>query len=477
MHKHTVASVREAFVSGQESAVDIATAYLNRIKEADKTINAFITVDEAQVFEQAKKLDEKRAQGKDLGRLAGVPIALKDNLSTRGLRTTCASKMLENYEPIFNAHVVDRLLAEDAIIIGKTNMDEFAMGATTETSYFGPTLNPINQDRVPGGSSGGSAAAIAADMVPAALGSDTGGSIRQPAAYCGIYGIKPTYGVVSRYGCVAFGSSLDQIGPMGHSVADLATLLSVIAGYDDRDSNCLPEDRPDYLAALQADIKGKKIGIPQEMLDAVTNPAIREAVQEAAKIYESLGAEVEICHLDYLEASIPTYYLIATAEASSNLARFDGVRYGLRVEGKDVVSMFKETRHDGFGDEVKRRIMLGTYALSAGYYDAFYLKALRVRRLIQNAFKDLFKTYDVLLTPTAIQVAPALGEHLDAVDAYRQDLLTCPVNLAGLPGLSMPFGELDGLPIGLQLIGDVRGDSTLISFAAALEGQMTEVAQ
>ncbi len=475
MQNHTIASVREAFTSGEKSAVDIVTSYLDCIAEQDRTINAFITVDQDYALAQAKKLDEKLAAGEPLGRLAGVPIALKDNLSTAGLRTTCASKILENYQPIFNAHVVEQLIAEDAVIIGKTNMDEFAMGATTETSYFGPTLNPLDTGHVPGGSSGGSAAAIAADMVPVALGSDTGGSIRQPAAYCGIYGLKPTYGVVSRYGCVAFGSSLDQIGPMGHSVADLATTLSVIAGHDHRDANSLPEERPDYEAALQTDMKGKRIGIPEEMLNAATNPAIRDAVMEAADIYRHLGAEVETCHLAYLEESIPTYYLIATAEASSNLARFDGVRYGLRVDGKDVISMFKETRREGFGEEVKRRIMLGTYALSAGYYDAFYLKALKVRRLIQDAFKDLFKTYDALLTPTAIQVAPALHENLDAVEAYRQDLLTCPVNLAGLPGLSMPFGQLNGLPIGLQLIGNVRGDETLIGFAAALERYMTEV--
>lgn len=464
----SLADIRASLLSGSITMRQVVASYLSDIKKQED-INAFITVFEEQALADADALDEKIKNKEPLGALAGAVLAVKDNLSTKGELTTCASKILSNYRPVYNATVIDKCLEADAIIIGKTNMDEFAMGATTETSYFGPTKNPVDKTRVPGGSSGGSAASVAANLCTLALGTDTGGSIRQPAAYCGVYGLKPTYGRVSRYGCVAFASSLDQIGPMAHNLEDLALLLEVISGHDHQDSTAIQADVPHYQEALGKDVKGMRIGIPDELMTDAVAPAIREAVEKAAQALTSLGAEVKHISLANIDQSIPTYYLIATAEASSNLARYDGVRYGVRSHGEDVVSMFKKTRSEGFGDEVKRRIMLGTYALSAGYYDAYYLKALRVRRLIQEAFLTQLESCDVILTPASIVTAPVLGEKLDAVAAYAQDICTCPVNLAGLPALSLPFGSDQGLPIGLQLIGPSLGEELILQVAYALD--------
>lgn len=469
MKNTTIQSFVSALEKKEVSAKEAVEVFLNTIEKENPSINAFLTVDREGALKQAATVDEKIAAGQPVGKLAGVAIAVKDNIVTTTMPTTCASKMLENYVSPFNATVIDKLLAEDAIIIGKTNLDEFAMGATTESSYFGATKNPLDTSRVPGGSSGGSAAAVAAHMCACAIGSDTGGSIRQPASYCGIYGLKPTYGSISRYGLVAFASSLDQIGPLANNIPDLATLMSVMSGHDVNDATSVNQAYPDYAAELDKGADGLRIGLPVEFLSDAVDPAVRDAVRKAADTFKEMGATVEECHLLNLEAVIPAYYLIATAEASSNLARFDGVRFGLRVERDDTISMFKATRAEGFGAEVKRRIMLGTYALSAGYYDAYYLKALKVRRLIRDTFNELFQKYDVLLAPTAVQVAPKLNEDLDAVQIYQQDVCTCPANLAGLPALSMPFGSDQGMPIGLQIIGNYWQEPMVLRVGQALD--------
>ena len=406
------------------------------------------------------------------GPLAGVPFAIKDNMCTEGTLTTCSSKILENFIPTFSAEAVLNLEKAGAVILGKTNMDEFAMGSTTETSYYGVTRNPRNPEHVPGGSSGGSAAAVAAQECFAALGSDTGGSIRQPASYCGVVGMKPTYGTVSRYGLIAYGSSLDQIGPLTKDVADCATVLETITSHDPKDSTSMKREDTDFTSALVADVKGMKIGIPRDYFGEGLDPEVRDAVLAAAEVLKAQGAEVEEFDLSLVDYAIPTYYTIAAAEASSNLERFDGVKYGYRAQdAEDLHTMYKRSRSQGFGPEVKRRIMLGSFVLSSGYYDAYYLKALRVKALIKKAFDEAFAKYDVILGPVAPTTAPKLGSSLaDPIKMYLGDIYTISINLAGLPGISVPCGtDSQGLPIGMQLIGDCFKEKTLIRAAYTYE--------
>lgn len=436
--------------------------YLKNIQSLDKDNPVFTAFDRGYVEKQAESLTDAQK----VGPLAGVPIAVKDNIATEYYPTTCASKMLLNYVSPFEATVIERLREAGAIILGKTNMDEFAMGNTTETSYFGTPKNPYDSEKVPGGSSGGSAVAVAMDCTPIALGSDTGGSIRQPAAYCGIYGLKPTYGAVSRYGCVAFASSLDQIGPFAKDPKDLALVMDVIAGHDPKDATSRKEERESFGAKLGQSIEGLKIGVPDIYLGDVLALDVRASLDAFIELLKSKGAVVETFSIPSLEYALSAYYVIATAEASSNLGRFDGVRFGLREEAKDVVDMFKKTRKEGFGDEVKRRIMFGTFVLSAGYYDAYYSKALKVRTLLKEETAKAFKKYDVFLTPTTVDTAPKLGEHVDAITAYAQDICTITANLTGLPALSLPFGkDRDGMPIGLQLIGPDFAEDLLLQIA------------
>ena len=465
----TIHSLHEQLIHKEITARALTEAYLAQI-EAGRAVNAFITLDREAALAAADAVDAKIARGESIGMLEGIPMAVKDNICTEGLRTTCASHMLENFIPQYDASVVEKLRQAGAIILGKTNMDEFAMGSTTETSYFGPTKNPVNPDCVPGGSSGGSAAAVADGEAVYALGSDTGGSIRQPAAFCGIVGLKPTYGAVSRYGLIAFASSLDQIGPLTADVEDAGHVLNVLAGYDHRDSTSANIAHEDYTRLIGKDIRGVKIGMPVEYLGDGVAPAIKEELAQVRALLEERGATVEECSLPTTNYAIPAYYLIAPAEASSNLARYDGVRYGLRVQADDMISMFKRTRQEGFGDEVKRRIMLGTYALSAGYYDAYYLKALKVRHLIQDDFKRAFQTYDCLLTPASVVTAPKLGAATDAVTTYKQDICTVTSNLAGLPAISVPHGQdAQGLPIGIQFIGKPFDEAFLLQIAHVVE--------
>jgi len=453
------------------SAEEICRSVLQRIDEIEEKTRAYITLDGENALEQARRVDRRLREGADLPPLAGIPVAVKDNICTKGLRTTCASKILADFIPPYNATVIERLAAVDAVIIGKTNMDEFAMGSSTENSGFFPTRNPWDYSRVPGGSSGGSAAAVAAGETIYALGSDTGGSIRQPAAFCGVVGMKPTYGAVSRYGLVAFASSLDQIGPLTKDVTDCALVLNAIAGYDPRDSTSAPGEKTDYTRFLKEDIRGLRIGIPREYLGEGLDDGVRRVVEKACAVLEDAGAEIAETSLPHSAYALPTYYLIAPAEASSNLARYDGVRYGYRArDAKDVVDMFKKTRSRGFGAEVKRRIMLGTYALSAGYYDAFYLKALRVRTLIKRDFDEALATFDALLSPTTPTPAFLLGEKIDdPLKMYLSDIFTLAINLAGLPAISIPGGFVDGLPVGVQFIGKPFAEGTLLRVAYAFE--------
>lgn len=463
----TIHELHDRLVNGETTSRALTEAYLAKI---DPEINAYITVNADAALAAADAVDAKIAAGKEIGMLEGIPMAIKDNICTEGLRTTCASHMLDNFVPQYDAAVVEKLTEAGAIVLGKTNMDEFAMGSTTETSYFGPTKNPVNSECVPGGSSGGSAAAVADGEAVYALGSDTGGSIRQPAAFCGLVGLKPTYGAVSRYGLIAFASSLDQIGPLTNDVRDAGLVMNVIAGYDHRDSTSADVAHGDYTRLIGKDINGVKIGVPTEYLGDGVAPAIREQIAKVRNLLEEKGAVVEECTLPTTNYAIPAYYLIAPAEASSNLARYDGVRYGLRVQSDDMISMFKKTRQAGFGDEVKRRIMLGTYALSAGYYDAYYLKALKVRHLIQDDFKRAFETYDCLLTPASVVTAPKIGMEYDAVTTYKQDICTVTSNLAGLPAISVPFGkDEDQMPIGIQFIGKAFDEAFLLQIADVVE--------
>ena len=462
-----------AAIKNKEVTVREATeAVLARIEEKEKEYNCYVTVDREGALAQADEVQKKIDAGELTGPLAGVPVAIKDNMCTEGLLTTCSSKILGNFVPTFSSEAVLNLQKAGAVILGKTNMDEFAMGSTTETSAFGVTKNPWNPEHVPGGSSGGSAAAVAAQECFYALGSDTGGSIRQPASFCGVVGLKPTYGTVSRYGLIAYGSSLDQIGPLCKDVTDCATIMEVIASHDLKDSTSVERKDLDFTSALIDDVKGMRIGIPKDYFGEGLDPEVKKAVLAAADALKEKGAIVEEFDLSLVEYAIPTYYTIAAAEASSNLERFDGIKYGYRTEDYEGLhNMYKKTRSEGFGAEVKRRIMLGSFVLSSGYYDAYYLKALRVKALIKKAFDEAFAKYDVILGPVAPTTAPKLGESLsDPIKMYLGDIYTISINLAGLPGLSMPCGlDEKGLPIGLQLIGDCFNEKKLIQTAYAYE--------
>lgn len=463
--------IRRDVESGAASAVEVARAYLDRAETLNPKLACFLTIDHEGALAAAAQVDRARDAGEALGPLAGVPVAVKDNLCTRGVRTTCASKILGDYVPPYDAHVVEALRASGAVIVGKTNLDEFAMGSSNENSAFGNVANPWALDRAPGGSSGGSACATAAGLVPMALGSDTGGSVRQPAAFCGITAIKPTYGRVSRYGLVAFASSLDQVGPMARSVRESAALLEVIAGHDRRDATSADRETGAYLAACDRDVKGLRVGVVRDLLDGLQDDDVRSAVEESLAVLEKEGATLVNVALPHAEHAVSVYYLIATAEASSNLARFDGMRYGLRVPGEDLNETYTNTRARGFGPEVRRRIMLGTYALSAGYYDAFYLKAQRVRTLIRRDYDTAFERCDVVCTPTTPTPAFALGEKTsDPLEMYLADIFTLPPSLAGLPAISTPCGKSsEGLPIGLQLVAAPFEEERLCAVAQAVE--------
>lgn len=462
-----------AAIKNKEVTVKEATeAVLDQIEKSESTYHCYVTVDKEGALKQAEEVQKKIDAGELTGPLAGVPVAIKDNMCTEGLLTTCSSRILGNFVPTFSAEAVLNLQKAGAVILGKTNMDEFAMGSTTETSAFGETKNPWNPEHVPGGSSGGSAAAVAARECFYALGSDTGGSIRQPASFCGVVGLKPTYGTVSRYGLIAYGSSLDQIGPLCKDVTDCATIMEVIASRDFKDSTSVERDDTDFTSALVDDVKGMKIGIPRDYFGEGLDPEVKAAVLKAAEVLKEKGAIVEEFDLSLVEYAIPTYYTIAAAEASSNLERFDGIKYGYRTEEYNGLhNMYKKSRSEGFGPEVKRRIMLGSFVLSSGYYDAYYLKALRVKALIKKAFDEAFAKYDVILGPVAPTTAPKLGESLsDPIKMYLGDIYTISINLAGLPGLSMPCGtDSKGLPIGVQLIGDCFKEKNLIRAAYTYE--------
>ena len=452
--------------------MEAAEAVLSQIEKEDKKYNCYVTVDRDGALAQAAAVQEKIEAGDLTGPLAGVPVAVKDNICTEGLRTTCSSKILHNFVPTYTAEAVKNLQKAGAVILGKTNMDEFAMGSTTETSAYGPTKNPRNPEHVPGGSSGGSAAAVAAGECIYAIGSDTGGSIRQPASYCGVVGMKPTYGTVSRYGLIAYGSSLDQIGPLTRNVTDCAAVLEALASHDTKDSTSVSRDDTDFTAALTEDVKGMRIGIPNDYLGEGLDDEVRTVVLQAAEVLADRGAVVERFDLSLVEYAIPAYYTIAAAEASSNLERFDGIKYGYRTEEyAGLHNMYKKSRSEGFGEEVKRRIMLGSFVLSFGYYDAYYLKALKVKALIKKAFDEAFAKYDLILGPVAPTTAPKLGESLaDPIQMYLGDIYTIAVNLAGLPGISVPCGQdSNGLPIGLQLIGDCFQEKKLIRAAYTYE--------
>lgn len=449
----------------------VLAAY-DKIDEKEAELNCYVTTTKEAALAKADEVQTKIDAGELTGPLAGVPVAIKDNMCTKGVLTTCSSRILENFVPTFTAEAVINLEKAGAVILGKTNMDEFAMGSTTETSHYGATKNPWNTKHVPGGSSGGSAAAVAADECSFALGSDTGGSIRQPSSYCGVTGMKPTYGTVSRYGLIAYGSSLDQIGPIAKDVTDCATILETIASYDPKDSTSIRRDDYDFTSALVDDVKGMKIGIPKDYLIEGLNPEVKAAIMNAAHKLEEKGAVVEEFDLSLVEYAIPAYYVIACAEASSNLARFDGVKYGYRTpEYNELHEMYKKTRSEGFGPEVKRRIMLGSFVLSSGYYDAYYLKALRTKALIKQAFDKAFSRYDVILGPVAPTTAPEIGSSLaDPIKMYLGDIYTISVNLAGLPGISVPGGfDSKGLPIGVQMIGNCFEEKKIIRTAYAFE--------
>ncbi len=457
------------------SAEELTSAFLGRIEQVDGTIRAYLTLTPEEALAAARDVDRRRAAGEPLPALAGLPMGIKDNISTRGVRTSCGSQMLETYVPPYDASVVQRLQEAGGIMLGKMNMDEFGMGSSNENSWFYPTRNPWDTDRVPGGSSGGSAAAVAAGEAVFTLGSDTGGSIRQPASFCGVVGLKPTYGRVSRYGLIAYACSLDQIGPFTRDVTDAAMVLEAIAGHDSRDSTSADVPVERFTDALHKDVKGLRIGVPREYFGEGLDGATKDLVRQAIRKYEQMGAVVEECSLPHTDHALAAYYIIAPAECSSNLARFDGIRHGYRTsQATDVLEMFMNTRAEGFGREVKKRIMLGTYALSAGYYDAYYLKALKVRNLVKADFDRAFEKYDVLMTPTATNPAFRLGDKSqDDLSMYLQDICTVTINLAGVPAMSVPCGFQDGMPVGLQLIGKHFGESTLIRAAHAFE-QMTD---
>lgn len=469
--KLNLTEIKNLVENREIKAQEVVEYYLKRAISLQEKTNAFITLDEEKILEQAKTIDNLVEKGFK-GKLTGIPIAIKDNICTKGIRTTCASKILYNFIPPYNATVIEKLKDEGAIIFGKTNMDEFAMGSSNETSYFGPVKNPWDMERIPGGSSGGSAVTISAIQAPASLGSDTGGSIRQPASLCGVIGMKPTYGRVSRYGLIAFGSSLDQIGPFARSVEDCALMMEVISGHDPKDSTSLKVETPEYLKNLNKNIKGLKIGVPKEYFIEGVEEDIVKSIEKAIEIYKNLGAEIQEISLPHTKYGIAVYYLIATAEASSNLARYDGVKYGFRAENvKDLKQMYVKTKKEGFGEEVKRRIMLGTFSLASGYYDAYYKKASKVRTLIKNDFLNAFAKVDVILCPTSPTTAFKIGEKSsDPIQMYLSDIFTINVNLAGIPAISIPCGfDKKGLPIGMQIIGNYFEEQKILNTSLAFE--------
>lgn len=469
LYQKDLVELHDLLVSKEITVTELTEDTFKRIKEVEPKTDAFLTLNEEQAMKIAKALDLKGV-AEDTP-LAGIPIGIKDNIVTQNLKTTAASKILYNFDPIYDATVMDKIYEADMIPVGKLNMDEFAMGGSTETSYFKETKNAWNQTKVPGGSSGGSAASVAAGEIPVSLGTDTGGSIRQPAAFNGIVGMKPTYGRVSRFGLIAFGSSLDQIGPMTRTVYDNALTLNAISGYDEKDSTSAGQTVPDFTLNLGKEIKGMKIAVPKEYMGEGIQPEVRQAVEQAMQTYRELGAVVEEVSLPHSKYGVAVYYIVASSEASSNLQRFDGIRYGYRSpEAKTLEEVYVMSRSEGFGEEVKRRIMLGTFSLSAGYYDAYFKKAGQVRTLIINDFKKVFNDYDLIIAPTAPTVAFGLGENInDPLAMYMSDILTIPVNLAGVPGMSIPCGFSDGLPIGLQLIGKHFDETTMYQAAYAFE--------
>ena len=469
LYELTVHELLEKLDNNEITLEDITKSYIDRINDKEKDVQAFVTITDKEALEKVQNIKEKDTK------FVGIPIGIKDNMCTKGVKTTCSSKMLENFVAPYNATVVEKLNDENIVSLGKLNMDEFAMGASTEYSAFKKTKNPWNLNTTPGGSSGGSAAAVAANLVPWALGSDTGGSIRQPASFCGVVGLKPTYGLVSRYGLVAFASSLDQIGPITKDVEDSAMLLNIIAGHDEKDSTSVNIDKKDYTKALVKDVKGLKIGVPKEYFGDGINEEVKESVKSAIKKYEEMGAIIEECSLDIVDKALAVYYIIADAEASSNLGRFDGIRYGYRTKNFDTLEdIYINTRSEAFGVEVKRRIILGTYVLSSGYYDAYYKKAQKIRTLIRKEFEKLFEKYDVLITPTSPTVAYEIGtKSNNPLEMYLADLCTVTVNLVGLPGISIPCGvDKEGMPIGMQLIGKHFDEETILRAAYTYEQEI-----
>lgn len=473
----TIHDLHAQLVNKEISAVELTKKVIAHRDSVEKDVHAYLSISDAKALEKAAEVDAKIAAGEEISDLAGIPGAIKDNICISGETCTAASRMLEHWVAPYDATVIEKLKQQDFISIGKTNMDEFAMGSSTENSAFGPTRNPWNLDYVPGGSSGGSAAAVAATEAVWALGSDTGGSIRQPASFNGIVGLKPTYGLVSRYGLLAFASSLDQIGGLTKDVTDAAILLNAIAGYDAKDSTSIPQDKKDYKKALVNNVKGMKIGVPREFFGEGIKPETKEAVKKALAFYEKEGAELVDVSIPHINSGVSVYYIIAPAEASSNLARYDGVGFGYRAEGKDIIDMYIKTRSTGFGEEVKRRIMLGNYVLSAGYYDAYYLKALKVRTLLKQEFDEVYKSCDVIAAPSASGTSFKFGAFSDPLSLYMEDICTVPVNLIGAPSISIPVGFHEGMPLGMQLIGKPLGEETIIQAAYTFEQSHPEFTQ
>lgn len=476
LYSLTLTEVAKKIKNKEVTIKEVLDDIYSRIDEVEPKVDAYITLTREKAYERAEKLQQRLDNGEDIGLLGGVPIAIKDNICTNGVKTTCASKMLENFTPIYDATVIQKLEEAGAIVIGKTNMDEFAMGSSTESSYVKNTKNPWDLTRVPGGSSGGSAAAVSAQMAYAALGSDTGGSIRQPASYCSVVGLKPTYGLISRFGLIAFASSLDQIGPFARTVEDAALMLNVISGHDEKDTTSANIDKKDYTEALVNDVKGKVIGIPTDFITDGISEDVKEAYNNAIATLKAAGAEIKEITLEYAKYSLATYYIIATAEASSNLGRYDGIRYGYRTKDfNDLDELYRKSRTEGFGPEVKRRIMLGTYVLSSGYYDAYYKRAQQVRTLIVENFKKAFKECDVIMIPTAPNTSFKFGAHnASPLEMYLEDIYTVPVNMAGLPGISVPGGfDKNGLPIGIQFIGKAFDEKNILQVAYAFEQNTT----
>ena len=473
----TIHDLHAQLVNKEISAVELTKKVIAHRDSVEKDVHAYLSLSDAKALEKAAEVDAKIAAGEEISDLAGIPGAIKDNICISGETCTAASRMLEHWVAPYDATVIEKLKQQDFISIGKTNMDEFAMGSSTENSAFGPTRNPWNLDYVPGGSSGGSAAAVAATEAVWALGSDTGGSIRQPASFNGIVGLKPTYGLVSRYGLLAFASSLDQIGGLTKDVTDAAILLNAIAGYDAKDSTSIPQDKKDYKKALVNNVKGMKIGVPREFFGEGIKPETKEAVRKALAFYEKEGAELVDVSIPHINSGVSVYYIIAPAEASSNLARYDGVGFGYRAEGKDIIDMYIKTRSTGFGEEVKRRIMLGNYVLSAGYYDAYYLKALKVRTLLRQEFDEVYKSCDVIAAPSASGTSFKFGAFSDPLSLYMEDICTVPVNLIGAPSISIPVGFHEGMPLGMQLIGKPLGEETIIQAAYTFEQSHPEFTQ